>query len=160
MQTPCLNACKNCTNSPPFLGFSSRNFCSYSESLVVFSGRKVSPRRIFCSFNGGNRRTKASAKQGRKNGGGDKVKTKEKENVWSVDNELAKKEAMVEKEKFNRRRRGRKVRNIVKKDKNSRVMVSGAMLMEVETVLQTQVFCLFLLHFVSITKVGSCCFYC
>jgi ELMO domain-containing protein len=55
-----------------------------------------------------------------------------KENVWSVDNELAKKE---------KKGRGRS-KKLVKRNKgkkSGRVVVTGAMLMEVETVLQTQV---------------------
>lgn len=61
-----------------------------------------------------------------------------KDNVWSVDNELA----MKEKERAGKRRpRGRRVvrRKRTKHGGGGRVMVSGVMLMEVETVLQTQV---------------------
>ncbi|CAJ1948984.1 unnamed protein product [Sphenostylis stenocarpa] len=55
-----------------------------------------------------------------------------KENVWSIDNELAK-VASSQKEK-------RRKRRVVKRkgQKGGRVIVSGAMLVEVETVLQTQ----------------------
>ncbi|XP_047155329.1 uncharacterized protein LOC124826540 [Vigna umbellata] len=55
-----------------------------------------------------------------------------KENVWSIDNELAK-VASSQKEK-------RRKRRVVKRkgDKSGRIIVSGAMLVEVETVLQTQ----------------------
>lgn len=58
--------------------------------------------------------------------------------MWSVDNDAS---AMVQKEKekaTRRRRRGRRVRT-VKRSKGDRVMISQAMLMEVERVLQTQV---------------------
>lgn len=58
-----------------------------------------------------------------------------KENVWSVDNDLAKVSSQKEK--------GRGRRSMKKRKKGSkgggRVIVTGAMLMEVETVLQTQV---------------------
>ncbi|KAF2292005.1 hypothetical protein GH714_000117 [Hevea brasiliensis] len=54
----------------------------------------------------------------------------EKENVWSIDNDTAK--AAAEKEKGTAKHRRRK------RNRSGRIMVSGAMLMEVETVLQTQ----------------------
>lgn len=68
------------------------------------------------------------------------IKAKGKpDNVWSVDNELA----AQEKERGRpTRRRGKRrvVRRKGSKDGDGRaVLVSGAMLMEVETVLQTQV---------------------
>ncbi|TKY68894.1 hypothetical protein E2542_SST05157 [Spatholobus suberectus] len=72
----------------------------------------------------------------RKNGPKEGVRVRgNKENVWSIDNELAK-VASSQKEK-RRRQRGRRV---VKRKgpKGGRVLVSGAMLVEVETVLQTQ----------------------
>ena len=60
--------------------------------------------------------------------------------MWSVDNEAA---AMGQKERERaakgRRRRGRRVRAVEKRSKGDRVMVSQAMLIEVERVLQTQV---------------------
>ncbi|MED6143811.1 hypothetical protein PIB30_009311 [Stylosanthes scabra] len=61
-----------------------------------------------------------------------------KENVWSVDNELAK--VATEKEKGNSRGRRNRGRRMVKRKrhKGGRVIVTGAMLVEVETVLQTQ----------------------
>lgn len=69
------------------------------------------------------------------------MKVKGEDNVWSVDNELAEAAAMVEQERANRRRRkkkGTKVKSLGKRSTGDKVMVSGAMLMEVETVLQTQ----------------------
>lgn len=55
-----------------------------------------------------------------------------------MDNERAKAAAENEKERANRRKpKGRRVAK--RRSKGGRVMVSGAMLMEVETVLQTQV---------------------
>ncbi|XP_021903306.1 uncharacterized protein LOC110818669, partial [Carica papaya] len=57
-----------------------------------------------------------------------------KENIWSIDNERAEKEKETAKQI---RRRGRRVAR-GRKAKTGRVLVSGAMLTEVETVLQTQ----------------------
>jgi hypothetical protein len=59
-----------------------------------------------------------------------------KENVWSVDNDLAK-ASSSQKDKKERGRKKMVKRN--KGKKGGRVIVTGAMLMEVETVLQTQV---------------------
>lgn len=75
------------------------------------------------------------------NGSRDRAKVKSKENVWSVDNDAAKVASMAGKEKARRKRgkgRGGSVRNVDKMSKDDRVMVSGAMLMEVESVLQMQ----------------------
>lgn len=58
-----------------------------------------------------------------------------KENVWSIDNELAK-VASSQKDKRRKQRGKRVVRR--KGPEGGRVIVSGAMLVEVETVLQTQ----------------------
>lgn len=61
-----------------------------------------------------------------------------KDNVWSVDNDVAR--AAAEKERARPRARRRKGRRVVrgKRGRDGKVMASGAMLMEVETVLQTQ----------------------
>ncbi|THG03176.1 hypothetical protein TEA_016083 [Camellia sinensis var. sinensis] len=58
--------------------------------------------------------------------------TRGKDNLWSVDN------AMAEERTGPTRKRGKKLRSVRKRSKGDKVMVSGAMLMEVETVLQTQ----------------------
>lgn len=68
------------------------------------------------------------------------MKAKGKDNVWSIDNEVAE-EAELKKRGIQRRRRGKgksgkRVKKVVKTDN---VLVSGSMLMELETVLQTQV---------------------
>ncbi|CAD6260114.1 unnamed protein product [Miscanthus lutarioriparius] len=72
---------------------------------------------------------------------GGKASPRGKDNVWSVDNDRAAKEA-VRGPKHRRRRRpsGRRLPPPKRKGKDagSRVLVSGAMLVEVETVLQTQ----------------------
>ncbi|KAK7277175.1 hypothetical protein RIF29_18326 [Crotalaria pallida] len=71
------------------------------------------------------------------NNNGVRVKKKgNKENVWSVDNELAK--VASERDKVGRGRRKRMVKKRQRQNKGSRVIVSGPMLVEVETVLQTQ----------------------
>lgn len=80
--------------------------------------------------------------------GGAKIKGG-KENVWSVDNEMANEK---EKEKMKRRRKKKgvgRMRNVTRRGHGDgdKVMVSGAMLMEVETVLQTQVLPLLLSSF-------------
>jgi len=67
------------------------------------------------------------------------VKAKGKDNVWSVDNEMAKAAEEKEREKRRSRRKKGRGRRVKKFGEESTVMVSGAMLMEVETVLQTQV---------------------
>lgn len=78
---------------------------------------------------------------------GGKASSRGKENVWSVDNERAAEQNTARSQKNHRGRRrpggrsrsppppGRRKEN----DAGSRVLVSGAMLVEVETVLQTQV---------------------
>ncbi|XP_027335217.1 uncharacterized protein LOC113849480 [Abrus precatorius] len=70
----------------------------------------------------------------KKNKSGVRVKGN-KDNVWSIDNELAK-VASSQKEKRRKQRGRRMVKR--KRPKGGRVIVSGAMLVEVETVLQTQ----------------------
>ncbi|KAL3742697.1 hypothetical protein ACJRO7_018076 [Eucalyptus globulus] len=74
---------------------------------------------------------------GRGGGGGSKQRVSvrgKKDNVWSVDNDVAR--AAAEKERARRRKGRRVVRG--KRGRDGKVMASGAMLMEVETVLQTQ----------------------
>lgn len=64
------------------------------------------------------------------------MKAKGKDNVWSVDNETDK----ARDGRSRKKKRERRVRKLGKRsDKSGRVMVSGSVLMEVETVLQTQV---------------------
>lgn len=61
-----------------------------------------------------------------------------KENVWSMDNDMEK--ATSDKEKERGKQKRRKGRRVVRGERNKagRIMVSGTMLMEVETILQTQ----------------------
>ncbi|KAK9274063.1 hypothetical protein L1049_018877 [Liquidambar formosana] len=108
MQSPCLDACKTVTTtSHQPLGFH-HNLSSPSTSLTFFSTR------ISCSKNQNPRKLVNQKRQHRSSNGGGRVKVKGKDNVWSVDNEIAKAAAMAEKEKASdsrrRRRGGRKVR--------------------------------------------------
>lgn len=68
------------------------------------------------------------------------MKARGKDNVWSVDNEMAK-AAEKERERGERRKKkGKRVKSVRKRGKGGdMVMVSGSMLMEIETVLQIQV---------------------
>lgn len=91
----------------------------------------------------------------------DRVEVRGKqENVWSVDNEVAK----AKQKESRTRRRGRR-RGAKAKGKTGQVLVSPAMLMEIETVLQTQVlllyciifyFYLYSLEFLSFFNSGNC----
>ncbi|XP_059651649.1 uncharacterized protein LOC132299184 [Cornus florida] len=137
MQSPCIGVCNNFTGShQQFMGFGTHH--SLSSSNRTFLPSRRSYPRLSCSFSNGRNRSPNREKSRQRNSGGDgreRVKTKGKDNVWSVDNDIAK----AEKERGHRRRkRGRRVRTVGKRSKGDRVMVSGAMLMEVETVLQTQ----------------------
>lgn len=89
--------------------------------------------------NSGNNRKFSSPSDGVGGSGGAGAKLKGgKENVWSVDNEMAK-----EKEKVKRRRKKKvqgRMKNLNTKSTGDKVMVSDAILMEVENVLQTQVY--------------------
>ncbi|KAL5973831.1 hypothetical protein ACLOJK_030489 [Asimina triloba] len=133
----CLDACKNPTTFLPSLGVSPiRRAFRSSNSIFFPSNEKFSTDcGVLCSTYRGKRKPKNGGKQRGKGGGVGRegVRVKEKDNVWSIDNELAKSA-----EKVSHRRRGRRVKNAGKSSKNSRVIVSGAMLMEVETVLQAQ----------------------
>ncbi|KAF9591203.1 hypothetical protein IFM89_002858 [Coptis chinensis] len=106
--------------SKPFLGSIS------NTPFFIFNHPKLSTSRVVsCSC------VKKNSKGGKNE---KRIKVKEKENVWSIDNKVAKESNFVEKDKGfsgTRKNRGKRV-------KSSRVLVSGAMLMEVETVLQTQ----------------------
>ncbi|KAF3340428.1 hypothetical protein FCM35_KLT16199 [Carex littledalei] len=70
---------------------------------------------------------------------GGHLKAKRKENIWSVDNDLAEKAALREKKRRDgAKRRGRRNLSGRKEKLDSRILVSGPMLVELETVLQTQ----------------------
>ncbi|KAK1261616.1 hypothetical protein QJS04_geneDACA018379 [Acorus gramineus] len=130
MQSRSIGACLSFASGRSFLGFHHRSSNSSILSRVsrVSCGGGRRPER-----GGGNRRGNRGG-----GGGGEKVKLKVKENVWSVDNKLAEAAAMEEEERRKKSRRRGRVRNLQKRGKNSRVLVSTSMLMETETVLQTQ----------------------
>ncbi|KAL0397661.1 UNVERIFIED_CONTAM: hypothetical protein Scaly_0214500 [Sesamum calycinum] len=144
MQFPCIDACKTYSSSlfqkgshlPQFLG----NQVDYRSNSLFSTRRYSSYPCISCNFNensgthADNRRR--PSQNFRVNCSRGKVRVKGKENVWSIDNEMVK----IEKEKGRMRRRkkrgGKRVTNVNRKGDG--VLVSGSMLMEVETVLQTQ----------------------
>ncbi|KAM7472030.1 hypothetical protein LguiA_010213 [Lonicera macranthoides] len=138
MQSPCINPCNTLRTlhqqSIPILTHHHHHSLS-SSSLTFFSPRKSSYPRVWCSFDG-NRRSPNRERSGEKNAGNGgermKVKVKGKENVWSVDNEVAE----SDRERLGKKRGKKRVKK--KKSQGGRVLVSGPMLMEVETVLQTQ----------------------
>ncbi|XP_065859125.1 uncharacterized protein [Euphorbia lathyris] len=119
MQSPCLHLCKTSftTTGIHQLGFNyTFNSASPTQNPSLASKRLI---------------TKCQSKPN------ERVKVKgQKENVWSIDNDMEK-SASEKAKKNQRRRKGKRVVR-EKRNKGGRVMVSGAMLMEVETVLQTQ----------------------
>ncbi|KAK8951259.1 hypothetical protein KSP39_PZI004424 [Platanthera zijinensis] len=131
MEAHCADALLSLTIPRPLLGFRLHVFCP--SPRFPSSMPTVSPS-LLCS----SRRHQDGKLTA---GGREKVKVKQKENVWSIDNELASKSAAEDKKGLGRRRRKN-----VKTAKDSRrrrsgdstVMVSAAMLVEIETVLQTQ----------------------
>ncbi|GAB4861988.1 hypothetical protein Ancab_037242 [Ancistrocladus abbreviatus] len=151
MQYPCFDASKNVsTTTQQFLGLHTHYLIldhqhSPNHSSLSFTNRSLLPS-ISCRFNRPIRTSGTnSSKKGenRRSGGGggsgfgrERVKVKGKDNVWSIDNERAKKAEAEERDRRRRKKRegGRRVR----KGNGSRVLVSGAMLVEVENVLQTQ----------------------
>ncbi|KAJ1272106.1 hypothetical protein BS78_06G177300 [Paspalum vaginatum] len=120
MQPPCLGACGG-GGLALFVPRRRASSSSSSSSCGVASPRAS----VSCSA-----------------GGGGKASPRGKENVWSVDNDRAAKEASrATKHRRRRRPGGRRVPPPPRgkgKNEGSRVIVSGAMLVEVETVLQTQ----------------------
>lgn len=92
---------------------------------------------------------------------GGHLKAKRKENIWSVDNDLAEKAALREKKRRDGgKRRGKRNLSGRKEKMDSRILVSGPLLVELETVLQTQVLQFFLSILVSVLEfhqLGTCC---
>lgn len=124
MQTPFLHLCKSFTSSSSPLPCRNNNLCSgihNSRRRDDNNGRK-----IFAQ--------KQSYKPNEGPGNKGKVTLKgNKENTWSVDNEIAESEKRKRKPKG--RRRGKRLGAGGRK---GRVLVSGTMLIETETLLQTQ----------------------
>ncbi|CAK7347756.1 unnamed protein product [Dovyalis caffra] len=123
MQSPCLHFCKNFTIKP-HLGFHHHTLKTTQKPFCVPKPKKIN---ITQCHNRPNQQKKERVKLRGK-----------KENVWSIDNDMENSAAEKEKERGKQKRR--KGRRVVrgKRNKGGKIMVSGAMLMEVETVLQTQ----------------------
>ncbi|XP_022770156.1 uncharacterized protein LOC111313727 isoform X2 [Durio zibethinus] len=121
MESTSLHLCKNYCLGFHFHQPNSQNFFSSLSLTSKFPNPKSTKRSLIAqSQNKTNPKGKVTLKG-------------KKENVWSIDNELAK----AEKERKKQRRKGKKVVR-GRKNKTGRVLVSGAMLMETETVLQAQ----------------------
>ncbi|KAL8119336.1 uncharacterized protein LOC141724227 [Apium graveolens] len=125
MQSGCTHICNTLNPSNiHFLGFLPPNF---SSSHLNFAPIKPPCRCISRSFEH-NRSPKGRNCR-------DRLNAKGKDNVWSVDNEPEK----ARDGRSRKKKRERRVRKAGKRsEKSGRVMVSGSVLMEVETVLQTQ----------------------
>ncbi|XP_024010888.1 uncharacterized protein LOC18015884 [Eutrema salsugineum] len=134
MQTPLFNLCKSLTSSLPSCHNHNQCFGFHNALLVpsICDFRRPNDgdgRRIVAQSynpNDGNSRPGNKGKATLKGN---------KENIWSVDNEMAEKEKRKGKPKG--RRRGKRVAG-GRKGKYGRILVSGTMLIESETVLQTQ----------------------
>lgn len=121
MQTPFLHLSKTFTPSPLPRQTNNQCFGLHNAPLVTTVSRR--PRRIVAQ---------QSFKPNDRPGNKGKVTLKgNKENIWSVDNEMAENEKRKRKPKGGRKR-GKRLGK-------GRVLVSGTMLIETETVLQTQV---------------------
>ncbi|XP_008786174.2 uncharacterized protein LOC103704600 [Phoenix dactylifera] len=130
MRLHCVDACGNLSLPRSFLRFRLRP--PLHPPPLLPPARVSTALSVSCGPSDGRQRPRR--------GRADVVQAKKKENVWSVDNELAARAAAEEKAGALRRRRrkARRVRSAGKRGRDSRVLVSGAMLIEIETVLQTQ----------------------
>ncbi|OMO69629.1 hypothetical protein CCACVL1_19374 [Corchorus capsularis] len=133
MQSPCLHFSKNYCPGFQFHQPNTPNFTSTLSITSKFPKPKSATRRLVTQC-----QNRPSNGQNRTNPKGRVTVKGNKENIWSVDNEKAKESSEREKERGKRRRRKGKRVVRSRKNKMGRVLVSGAMLMEVETVLQTQ----------------------
>ncbi|KAL6494138.1 hypothetical protein OROGR_032047 [Orobanche gracilis] len=133
MQSPCIDACRTFSTSIFQPQFPGKYQTDYRPMPSFPSKCKHSSYPcISCNFN--NKSSPRVENRSRVM----EVRAKGTENVWSIDNEMAK-HIDKEKERMTRRKKkkgGKRVKNVNRKD--DRVMVSGSMLMEVETVLQAQ----------------------
>uniref|UniRef100_A0A7N0UPK5 Uncharacterized protein n=1 Tax=Kalanchoe fedtschenkoi TaxID=63787 RepID=A0A7N0UPK5_KALFE len=135
MQSPCAVACESRTSAlhQQFLGFQFHNALPPPFPLLTAKRRSLSV--VACNFSGGRgpKSKKLVSQQKPRDG-----LLKGKENVWSVDNEMAKAEKEAGRGKRKGKRGGKRVKTVRKRSSDGRVVVSGSMLVEIETVLQTQ----------------------
>ncbi|OAY65137.1 hypothetical protein ACMD2_14721 [Ananas comosus] len=137
MQLRCLDACGNLTFARPLLGFHHRHHRLLRRSTVALPSPPPSDARVSTSSTISCAR--ADGCDANTKGDRGAVRARRKENVWSVDNDLAARASVEEKKLLRRRKgRGRRTRSPVRRGEDSKVLVSGNMLMEIETVLQTQ----------------------
>ncbi|CAL1388861.1 unnamed protein product [Linum trigynum] len=136
MQLPCLHLCNCKTLSPsPLLGFRHSLRLDHASPNLHFrriSRYEPSHRRANCHSKRHERHSTNSRDRAPKPKG-------KKENIWSLDNDMAKSTAGRENERSKHGRKkkgGRAVQG--ERSRGGSIMVSGALLMEVETVLQTQ----------------------
>ncbi|WOK98701.1 hypothetical protein Cni_G07413 [Canna indica] len=137
MQSHCLDACGNLAlPQPPLPGLRWRRCCRnpLTQSLPALHDNTKTlstALRVSCALSHGRRRARGGREE--------PARARKKENVWSIDNDLAAAKASTEdKTRKYRRKRGRRVRSTARRGPSDRVLVSGSMLMEIETVLQTQ----------------------
>lgn len=124
MQTPFLHLCKSFTSSSPLPCCRNNNLrfgIHNSRQRDDNNGRKIFAQQSYRPNEGPGNKGKVTLKGN-------------KENTWSVDNEIAESEKRKRKPKG--RRRGKRLGAGGRK---GRVLVSGTMLIETETLLQTQV---------------------
>ncbi|KAK1561129.1 hypothetical protein Q3G72_034801 [Acer saccharum] len=125
--------CLQVNNSTAKLGFHhALNFSSSPTTLFLDTNSlKQNPRRVLITQS-------SKSNQHNQNRSKERVEVRgKKDNVWSVDNEMVKPKPSSEKTQ-QRRKRGRRVVRAKRNKGGGRIMVSTSMLMEVETVLQTQ----------------------
>ncbi|KAL1223754.1 hypothetical protein V5N11_020307 [Cardamine amara subsp. amara] len=129
MQTPFLHLCKTFTVSPLLPHSNNLSFGFHNAPIYNFRrANDVDGRKVVAQS------SKSNDGNNRPAGNKGKMTLKgNKENIWSVDNEMAEKEKRKVKPKG--RRRGKRLGGGGRK---GRVLVSGTMLIEIETVLQTQ----------------------
>lgn len=138
MQTPCIDAYRTINNGFFLTGCHQQRFLgnqlNYRSVFSFPTQRRGSYPCVSCNFEDKSSARVVKFKDNCRRG---KVGAKGKENVWSVDNEMARVEKDKERTRRRKKRGGKRVKNVIRR--GDRVLVSGSMLMEVETVLQAQV---------------------
>ncbi|XVE74127.1 hypothetical protein DITRI_Ditri11bG0173900 [Diplodiscus trichospermus] len=136
MKSPCLHLCKYYRLGFHFHQPTSQNFFSPFFLSSKFPNPKSTNRSLITQS-----QNRPSHSQNKTNQKGKVTVKGKKENVWSIDNEAAKaSEKEIEKERARTKQRRKKGKRVFRGNKNKigKVLVSGSMLVEVETVLQTQ----------------------